>query len=186
MSDSERLQQIESDTWNVLARAVVDKPSPLRWFTFATVSPEGQPEARTVVLRAFDRASRRLTLYSDRRAAKIRALEQNPKAECHFFDSRQMLQFRLSGTAKLLTEGPRWKALFEKLPDHALTDYAALNAPGTPGSDQSASGLAEENFTVVDMTIAELDWLSLSREGHQRARYKWVDGGDCTAHFVVP
>ncbi|MEM7492048.1 MAG: pyridoxamine 5'-phosphate oxidase family protein [Pseudomonadota bacterium] len=185
MSDSERLQQIESDTWNILARAVVDKRSPLRWFTFATVSPDGQPEARTVVLRAFDRASRTLTLYSDRRAAKIRALIQNPKAECHFFDSRKMLQFRLSGTAKLLAEGPRWTSIFEKLPEYALGDYAALNAPGTPGSDQSASGLAEDNFTVVDMTVSELDWLSLSRDSHQRARFKW-QGVERTARFVVP
>lgn len=185
MIDSKRLQEIENDTWDVLTRAVVDKRSPLRWFTFATVSPDGQPEARTVVLRAFDRTSRTLTLYSDRRAAKVRALVQNPKVECHFFDNRHMLQFRLSGTAQLLTDGPRWTSLFEKLPEYALGDYAALHAPGTPGLDQSAQGIAEENFTVVDITIAKLDWLSLSRNGHQRAQFRW-QGVERTARFVVP
>lgn len=185
MSEATRLNEIETDTWNALGRAVVDKKSPLRWFTLATVSPDGQPEARTVVLRAIDRATRTLTLYTDRRAAKVAALTANPNAEAHFFDSRKMLQFRLSGTATVLISGLRWQSLFDKLPDYALSDYAALTPPGTPGPGKVESGLAAQHFTVIDIAVNTLDWLSLSREGHDRARFIW-QGGNSFADFVVP
>lgn len=185
MSEAERLNQIETDTWNALGRAVVDKKSPLRWFTLATVSPDGQPQARTVVLRAIDRATHTLTLYTDHRAAKTAALNANPNAECHFFDSRKMLQYRLSGTAEILTEGPRWQSLFNKLPECALSDYAALTPPGTSGPGKVESGLAAQHFTVIDIAINTLDWLSLSREGHERARFIW-QGDKSFADFVVP
>ncbi|MEM1086862.1 MAG: pyridoxamine 5'-phosphate oxidase family protein [Pseudomonadota bacterium] len=185
MSDADRLSEIETNTWNLLGRAVVDKRSPLRWFTFATVSPDGQPEARTVVLREIDRDTRRITLFTDRRALKVAALQANSKTECHFFDSRKMLQFRLSGVASILTDGSRWQALFDKVPDHALGDYSALIAPGTSGTMDSDSALAADYFTVIDISVQSLDWLSLSRDGHQRARFIWHEG-TTKAEFVVP
>ncbi|MEL7231823.1 MAG: pyridoxamine 5'-phosphate oxidase family protein [Pseudomonadota bacterium] len=185
MSDAERLRQIETDTWNLLGRAVVDKRSPLRWFTLATVSPDGQPEARTVVLREIDREAHRITLFTDRRAAKVAALNANPTAECHFFDSRKMLQFRLSGIAAILRHGERWQSLFDKVPEYALGDYSALIAPGTAGTMGSDSALAADNFTVIDISVHSLDWLSLSREGHQRARFIW-QGETVSAEFVMP
>ncbi|MEL8055263.1 MAG: pyridoxamine 5'-phosphate oxidase family protein [Pseudomonadota bacterium] len=185
MSDADRLSEIETDTWNLLGRAVVDKRSPLRWFTLATVSTDGQPEARTVVLREIDRDARRISLFTDRRAAKVAALRANSKAECHFFDSRKMLQFRLSGVAEILTRGVRWQGLFDNVPDYALGDYSALIAPGTSGKMDSDSALAADHFTVIDISIESLDWLSLSREGHQRARFSWQNG-ERRAEFVVP
>lgn len=185
MSEASRLHEIETDTWKALGRAVMDNKSPLRWFTLATVSPDGQPQARTVVLRAIDRTTRTLTIYTDRRAAKVAALSTNPKAECHFFDSRKMLQFRLGGIASILTEGPRWQSLFDGLPAYALEDYAALTPPGMPGPRKSESGLAAQHFTLIDIAIETLDWLSLSRTGHDRARFVW-QGDKSFADFVAP
>ncbi|MEO1643371.1 MAG: pyridoxamine 5'-phosphate oxidase family protein [Pseudomonadota bacterium] len=185
MSDAERLKQIETDAWNLLGRAVVYKRSPMRWFTLATVSPKGQPEARTVVLREVSRESYRITLFTDRRAAKVAALRANPGAECHFFDSRKMLQFRLSGVATILTKGTRWQTLFDKVPEYALGDYSALIAPGTAGGMESDMALAAQYFTVVDISIHTMDWLSLSREGHQRAHFDWRKE-TTKADFVVP
>ncbi|MEO1273648.1 MAG: pyridoxamine 5'-phosphate oxidase, partial [Myxococcota bacterium] len=51
-----------------LARGVHDRHSQFRTPTLVTVSPEGHPAARTVVLRHFDRNTRTLTLHTDRRS----------------------------------------------------------------------------------------------------------------------
>ena len=185
MTDTDSLLAIVTEVWATLGRAAVDKQSPLRWFTLATVSPDGQPEARTVVLRGVDRSLRRLTLYTDRRAAKVLALTANPTASCHFFDARRMLQYRLVGKAEILTEGPRWDEHFHRLPPTATEDYAALLAPGSVGVSKRDTALAADYFTVVDVTVDSLDWLNLSRDGHLRARFDW-QGQNTFAEFIVP
>ena len=45
------LQELQAQVWTRLVRGVRDRRAPSRHPTLATVSPEGKPEARTVVLR---------------------------------------------------------------------------------------------------------------------------------------
>jgi hypothetical protein len=185
MSDINSLKAIMTEVWATLGRAAVDKQSPLRWFTLATVSPDGQPEARTVVLRGVDRGLRRLTFYSDRRAAKVPALTANPTVSCHFFDAKRMVQYRLDGQAEILTEGTRWNEHFQRLSEAAIEDYAALLPPGSIGSSKRDTALAANHFTVIDVAVDSLDWLRLSRDGHLRARFDWQES-KTFAEFIVP
>lgn len=185
MSDTDSLQAIATEVWTTLGRAAVDRQSPLRWFTLASVSEGGLPEARTVVLRQVDRTLRRLTIYTDRRAAKVPALTVNPTASCLFFDAKRMVQYRLVGQAEIITEGSRWDEHFQRLSEAAIEDYAALLPPGSIGTSKRDTALAANYFTIIDIAIDSLDWLRLSRDGHLRARFDWQD--DKTfAEFIVP
>ena len=51
MSDPGDLQAFLAEGWQHLRRGAADGRSPARYPSFATVSPEGVPEVRTVALR---------------------------------------------------------------------------------------------------------------------------------------
>jgi pyridoxamine 5'-phosphate oxidase len=51
MSDPNDLQAFLDEAWQHLAHGVADSKSPARYPTFATVSADGIPQARTVALR---------------------------------------------------------------------------------------------------------------------------------------
>lgn len=57
----ETTEGIWESLWRTLERGVADAAHPARRPTFATVSPEGWPEARTVVLRTADRGACAMT-----------------------------------------------------------------------------------------------------------------------------
>ena len=66
-----------------------------------------------------------------------------------------------------------------QLPVHVAGDYAAEREPGTVLEDfEEGAELGEKwNFGVIVLTVEEMDWLELRREGHRRAGFRWVDEG---------
>ena len=54
-----------------LLRGVRDRRAPTRHPTLATVTPDGRPKARTVVLRAADKQAGILELHTDLHSAKV-------------------------------------------------------------------------------------------------------------------
>ena len=65
------LSQLYADVWARLTRGVHDWHAPARHPTLATVTPEGRPQARTVVLRAADKAAGALDIYTDLHSSKV-------------------------------------------------------------------------------------------------------------------
>jgi pyridoxamine 5'-phosphate oxidase len=63
-----------------LSRAVADKGAAWRTMNLATICVEGGPDARTVVLRGFDRKVQSLWLFSDVRAGKVQQLAADRRA----------------------------------------------------------------------------------------------------------
>ena len=61
---SNELGTLYGHAWHRLIRGVHDRHAPARHPTLATVSSEGLPHARTVVLRQVDRARGRQSRYS--------------------------------------------------------------------------------------------------------------------------
>jgi len=184
MMDHKALNAIESDIWNQLGRALVDRRSPMRWFTLATIS-SNEPQARTVVLRGSDREARTLTFYTDRRTPKVTEILASPNVSCLFLNAKTMQQYRFSGPAEVLSEGSVWQAHWERLSDRGKQDYSSLTVPGQVGEMSYKSALARDNFCVVEVTAHQLDWLSLAREGHQRAVFDW-SGAEAQAKWVAP
>jgi pyridoxamine 5'-phosphate oxidase len=90
------LEGLYAQVWQRLARGVVDRHAPARHPTFATVSPDGWPEARTVVMRAADPAGATLDIHTDLQSAKVASLRANPRAALHIWEASAHLQIRLA------------------------------------------------------------------------------------------
>ena len=71
------------------------KNHPFRYFSLATVDPNGKAESRMVVLRKFDESAVEFTVYTDARTPKIKSLTLMPDAELLFYDHKKLCQIRV-------------------------------------------------------------------------------------------
>lgn len=177
-----------------LVRAPRDKNSRLRSFTLSTVGACGAPQARTVVLRGFERDPPVADVHTDARSAKVADLRAEPRACLLFYDDRKRTQLRLNCRGTAHRDGERWRRAWEALPDHSKRDYATLAAPGTaivgaprdgPPMNERDEVSARENFRLLRFEVGAIDWLRLSRDDHARARFTYDDGA-WTADWLTP
>ncbi|MEL6111283.1 MAG: pyridoxamine 5'-phosphate oxidase family protein [Pseudomonadota bacterium] len=172
IDDLKTLSSVDAWVWDQLIRAPHDRQSALKWPAFATVGEGGAPQARVVVLRAADRAGRTLDVYTDMRSAKVTELSQNPHTALLFFDQRHMVQVRVRGETRIISDGPQRDQVLAGMTARGRRDYATTRAPGTPLPDAGVSyedQLANDHFCILRITVEAIDWLSLSRSGHRRA-----------------
>jgi len=86
---------------------------------------------------------------------------------------------RASGPAQTVTGGADWASAFARARQAGLDDYTTQAAPGALLGEAGITrqlDLAEENFSLLRVSIETVDWLSLSREGHARAVLDWREG----------
>ena len=185
------LREVRDDAFRRLAAGAARRRSPFRMLTLATVTLEGRPGVRTVVLRAFDPAARLLTVHSDVRAAKIEQVRAEPHVMLQGWDARAEVQVRVWARASLRL-GEAARADWARLHPLSRATYAVAPTPGTPLDDP---GLADQqrlsgseaflNFAVIEAVMDRLDWLHLARTGNRRAQFAWL-GGQEAAGWVVP
>lgn len=142
-------------------------------------------DARTMVLREFDSAAWTLRFHTDTRAPKVAAIEADPRIAVLFYDKGAKIQIRVRGTGAILRDAPLTDAAWDNGSNFARRCYLG-DGPGAV-SDAPTSGLpkqfegvepsdeqlipARENFAVLRIELAELDWLYLAHTGHARARF---------------
>ena len=185
------LDDIRADAFRLLARGVADRRSPFRSPALATIGTDGRPRLRTVVLRAFDAAERRITVHSDVRAGKIAEIKTDPRVALHVWDDGQQVQVRLDGTAAVLA-GAAARPEWDRLHAGSRASYRVRPTPGTVQADPAeadADRIAEEaafmNFAVVTVGLTGMEWLHLARGGHRRAAFTWA-GAAWDAAWLVP
>ncbi|MEZ0468660.1 pyridoxamine 5'-phosphate oxidase family protein [Phaeobacter sp. SYSU ZJ3003] len=169
------LSQLHAEVWTRLMRGVHDRHAPARHPTLATVTPDGRPQARTVVLRAADKAAGSLDIHTDLRSAKVRDVRITPFAAVHVWDASAHLQLRLEAHVTLLT-GPDVTAIWARLPAASRLSYGTTPAPG----QRIAQALDYEkvadpkSFVVLRLAVANIEALHLG-PNHRRALF---DRGD--------
>ena len=176
MSDWFTTQQgIWKRLWQTLGRGVADARHPARLPTFATVSPEGWPEARTVVLRSADSETAALTVHTDRQSDKIHSLKANPRAALHVWNKPDSLQIRLQAEVTILT-GKDTRDLWDRIPDHARQSYGVSPPPGTPiGSDLAYSKAPDQgSFAILSCRVIQIDAVHLG-DAHRRVGFRRDD-----------
>lgn len=194
--------------WRRLERASADRNAAMRWVTLATISQDGQPRARTVVLRAAQPSDWCIEVHTDRRSPKMSDLSKTPAAELVALDARHGLQFRLAGVIDIASP-QRTEDVWRQLHPGARKPYAAVDAPGTilnrsgplteavasPSSglafdiiesDASEPDDAIKNFAVLILQVHRIDWLWLAEEGHQRAYFERGSDGQVTSRWLAP
>jgi pyridoxamine 5'-phosphate oxidase len=172
MSDwFETYEGILSKIWDTLAQGVVDAQHPARRPTLATISPDGWPEARTVVLRSAARDTGEMTLHTDLHSDKIKSLRQTPRATLHIWDAAQALQIRLQAEVTIHS-GPETRALWDKIPDHAQQSYGVTPPPGAP--IETALDYVKrpdpDTFTILVCKVTHIDAVHLGTN-HRRASF---------------
>jgi pyridoxamine 5'-phosphate oxidase len=178
------LATLHAHVWQLLTRGVRDRRAAARHPTLATVSIDGKPQARTVVLRAADQARATVDIHTDIHSAKIAELRARPFAALHIWDASAHLQMRLESEVTILT-GADVAAIWARVPDVARLSYGCTPVPGVPIAsaldyvkvpDQAA-------FAVLRMQIMSMDIVHLG-PNHRRAAYKLAD--QWAGQWLVP
>lgn len=175
MSDPNDLTAFLDLGWQRLTRGVADRRSAARHPVFATVSPEGLPEARTVVLRGASRKDGTVEVHTDGGSDKITSLTANPRAQLMIWDEKAKLQIRLS-TSVVIHQGAMVADRWQNVPDDSRMAYGASPKPGTPIPESYAyTKLASRDwFTVLVCHIETIELMQLI-DPHRRAVFKASD-----------
>lgn len=184
MSDPNDLGAFLGEAWQHLSRGVADSRSPARYPTFATVAPDGAPEARTVALRGASQSAGRVEVHTDIVTDKVTALRANPRAALHVWLPKADLQIRLSTEVSILT-GEAVQAAWEKVPEASRVSYGTDPDPGVPIAHVYAyeKPPRRERFAVLDCRVMAIDLVHLGAR-HRRAVYQRQDGW--TGTWVAP
>ena len=179
------LSGVEENAWQLLRRGIKDRRSAFHTLTLATVTADGVPEMRVVVLREIDRERRLLRFNTDLRTPKFTQLSANPRVALQGYDPRRKVALRLAGLARTETGTERVRSVWDGMKEMSRECYRVGQPPSTPIDAPDASPLhgfseaeAFGNFALVDVTLTRLEWLYLRHGGHMRARLDWPDDAE--------
>ncbi|CUX79346.1 MAG: Pyridoxamine-phosphate oxidase [Roseibaca calidilacus] len=181
---AQSLDTLFEQVWSRLSRGVRDRHAPARHPTLATVSTDGRPQLRTVVLRGAEKADGTLRVYTDMHSHKVAELQATPFAALHIWDSSAHLQIRLATLVTILT-GAEVAELWHQLPDHARLAYGSTPAPGTalPAALDYSKTPDPTAFAVLHLTIDSMDVVHLG-PNHRRAAFRRED--DWAGQWLAP
>ncbi|RQS24276.1 pyridoxamine 5'-phosphate oxidase family protein [Burkholderia sp. Bp8998] len=190
MSDpaSESLTQTYDRLWSCLESGVGTRRSPFTMLQAATLGLDGAPKVRTIVLRQVSRADRLLSFHTDARSEKVAELRRDPRIAIVAHDLDALVQIRAEGVASICDDEAQRRAIWQSSRPHTLLLYRAPLRPGTPiespeEAHVTASGNTTptddgyQNFCVLYVTVARIDWLDLASTGHRRAIFDLTDDG---------
>lgn len=168
----------EPRLWAELLAATGQHAHAWRTPVLATVDADGSPNARTVVLRSVDAASRSLACFTDARSPKVKELAVRPQAMLVFWCPVLRWQLRARAVVTVEAMGPAVEAAWARIaPSRAARDYLAPAPPGAPwsGADPASEPASGDrpHFCILRAEVTALDWLGLSTTGeHQRIRFE--------------
>lgn len=165
------LAAIEDALWRELQAAPRDREHPWRLPVLATTDGTGA-DARTVVLRAAERASGELTLYTDARAPKVAQMASHPLGTLVFWSKAIEWQLRVRVRLSAATDGLAVSSAWARLRHTASArDYLSPSAPGSPLEGTPTGHAERAHFALVTAQVSAIDWLELHADGHRRARF---------------
>ena len=192
----ETLEDVQHDLTDRLTRSANDRKSPMH--TPAVITSD--VDARTMVLREFDASAWTLRFHTDARAPKVAKIEADPRMAVLLYDKGAKVQIRVRGTGRILREGDLVERAWSRSDNFARRCYLG-EGPGAVG-EAPFSGLppefegvepndqqvipARENFAVLLIELAELDWFYLAHTGHVRAQFERGGSGEWAGRWVSP
>ncbi|MBV1885767.1 MAG: pyridoxamine 5'-phosphate oxidase family protein [Parvibaculaceae bacterium] len=101
-SNDAALTDIRIKAETALTHGARDKAHAFHLPALATISAEGTPMVRHIILRAASPGARTLHFYTDSRSQKVIEIGQNPDVNLVFYDPNAQVQLRVGGVAKLV------------------------------------------------------------------------------------
>jgi len=175
MNDVNNLATFLSDGWLHIMQGISKSDAPARFPTFATVAPNGEPEARTVALRHADRKSNIIEVYTDITTPKVTSLRKTPLAAVHVWVPKAQMQIRLTTKVKILT-GTKTNAKWDKVPLESRVSYGTTPTPGSPIPHVHAyeKPAHQHFFAALQCHITHIDLVHLDTR-HRRASFSYED-----------
>lgn len=165
------VDQVLDDAWRRLDRAADDPSSPMRICTLSTVTPEGRPAGRLMLLRGADRDTARIWSHTRRESAKVADLRAKPLFSLVAYDAADHIQLRISGSAKVHELDESSHRHFEQSVFARLSGQLPATAVPDPVWPNSAELLvtgskrdAWKHFAVVEMLVESIDWTQVVGE----------------------
>ena len=200
------LEENFSEIWRAVAAQLVIAASsakhPWHLMALATVSPDGFPQARNVVLREFEIEKPALWFHSDRRSPKILGLEiSDGDAELLLYEPKQRRQLRCKVKVILHHNDTRARMRWDQAKESSRRCYLAEQGPSlevetrqstlpaewqhkVPPAGESEPGFA--NFTAVECRIQQVDILQLNAQGSERCLLSFKDGTLTDGQWLAP
>ena len=152
--------------------------------TFCTIGKLGV-EARSVVLRNFDKEKNIIRFHTDYRSPKLNDIKNNPNTVCLVYSYKLKTQLRIKTLSSIHYEDSIWSTAWDSTGLSSRKCYLTKYDPScnidqkddglplelkgkTPSLKQSEDG--KRNFCVVDNKILEVDYLYLKSSGHERMK----------------
>lgn len=199
MTDDER-DVILADVWTLLATGASSRHSAAHHPVVATLTADGLPDQRVMILRAADRGTSTLRFHTDARSPKVAQISDGASAHVLVYDPEAKTQLRLSGKARVETDSAAADAAWAASTTFARRCYMAETAPGS-ASEEATSGLphwiegqqpteeqvapARAHFAILLVAFDRIDWLYLANSGHRRAVLT-RDGEGWSGSWVIP
>ena len=188
--------------WEMLIAGANNRRSPLHMPSVATISTNGFPSQRIMVLREADQHNRILRFHTDVRSTKNKEIQNGAHVSILGYDPEVKVQIRLWGNARIETKSQLANSAWEATSLYGRRCYLAEPGPGTI-INTATSGLAKEiegqkptlsetefareNFAILMIEIVKVEWLYLAHTGHRRAQYVWNYGtNDWDGNWMIP
>lgn len=185
MSKIDSLDAVLADAKQRLADAPDNRKSPVHTPVVVT----GDGDARVMVLRAFDPDAMTLRFHTDARAPKVAVVERDPSVTMLGYDKPGKIQLRVRGRGRIERDSDEADAAWAASDNFARRCYLAPHPPSSahdaplsnlppdlegeePDDARLEDGEARDNFAILVIEIDELDWFTLSHEGHRRALWR--------------
>ena len=184
MSDLNDLSAFFDLAWQQLENAMKMRDLASRQVALATVSMDGKPEVRTVVLRDVSRASSILRVNIDVVSAKVTSLDAHPFAELLYWNAETVLQLRLKARVEIM-RGDETASIWPSIPRESRSNYGSNPETGTPISnvfDYEKLGLPQ-NFAILTFHVDDIDVVELG-DRHRRAHFNRQS--DWVWQWIVP
>ncbi|MEM1383348.1 MAG: pyridoxamine 5'-phosphate oxidase family protein [Pseudomonadota bacterium] len=190
------LEVLGEQAWIRLSRASADRNSPFRQLQLATLSPQGWPEIRSVILRECSPSARQIAFHTDKRSAKFGEIRRDGRVSIHLWDAKPQIQLRLWGQAVAESDERGADAAWDRLVEVQRAVYRGALPPGrvTAGATDAAEAMQKpgaggvdpgrQHFARVAVTVMRFEWLQLRQGGHRRARFDWK--GAWQGQWLVP
>jgi len=176
---TQSLSDVLDAAFGALAEGAAGPGSQWRHVSLGTVTADGQPRIRTLVLRAFDADARTLDLHTDRRSAKVAELQAVPRASVHAWNAATGEQLRLEGSIAMHTGDVEAQSAWAALRPASQNTYRAIPGPGCVIDDPAEASQTLDDadafagFVVLRFSIKQLEYLLIRESVHLRARFTW-------------
>jgi PPOX class probable FMN-dependent enzyme len=170
-------------------RAVDEDPTG-RFAQLATVTADGEPRIRTVVVRALT-PDAALLMVTDARSQKVAELRHQPQGALCWYLKAPRRQFRFRGPVTFIDapdarRATQWASLSERV--RAQFIWPEPGTPRAPASEFEVAALSAPppNFGLLSLQPTFVDYLDLSSLPHLRVHHRRDAAGRWHALAVNP